>query len=91
MSIPQLPNYPFPGYEPSSNLPDEPPSRTIPEEVPLPNYPFPGYEINMEPMPFRRGLLPEGRLPLAFQKGIAPRGLESLIIQDLIDRGLLDG
>ena len=45
------------------------------------------------PPALRRGLPPEGRLdlPLAARGGIFPKGLGSLIIQDLIDRGLLDG
>lgn len=135
MSIPQLPNNPFPGYEFSPNLPDEPPSRTIPEEVPLPNTPLPGtpgaspefFEEKLRPMPFLNTPPPEffeQRLrPMPFQVSPPPeffegriipppeffeenykqerrtleppppsiRGIGSLIVQDLIDKGLLDG
>lgn len=94
MTIPpeiQLPQQP-PGYQFIPELPSAPPGY-VPQEI-FPNTAPPGTsEINMMPMPFRPSIPPVGRLepPLALQRGIAPRGLESLIIQDLIDRGLLDG
>lgn len=94
MTIPpeiQLPQQP-PGYQFIPELPSAPPGY-VPQEI-FPNTAPPGTpEINMMPMPFRRGFPPVGQRlePLALQRGIAPRGLESLIIQDLIDRGLLDG
>ena len=94
MTIPQLPNTPPPGYQFNPNLPNTLPPGFEPEKI-FPSTPPPGTsEKNMMPMPFRRGLLPEiatGRLEPLLEIQRAPGGLSSLIIQDLIDRGLLDG
>ena len=93
MTIPQLPNTPPPGYEFSPNLPNTLPPGFEPEKI-FPNTPPPGTSEMEVPPALRPGRPPEtsrGRLelPLAIQR--VPGGLSSLIIRDLIDRGLLDG
>jgi hypothetical protein len=85
MTIPQLPDNPFPGYQFSPNLPSTPPPGLEPEEVPLPNTPVPGTpERNMMFMPFA----PRDVNPVTnFGSGMS-KGLDG-ILATLIQQGLL--